>query len=83
MRKELIKPAARSTDPAMGGQQAGQRLGCGPPPCYRSHVSPLAKAWPPVATQNLFVLVALPNIWTNSKVKNIKNKKHFISYAFS
>ena len=31
--------------------------------------SPLAKTGPPVAVQNLFVLVAAPNIWTNSKVK--------------
>jgi len=30
-----------------------------------------AKTGPPVAIQNLFVLVAAPNIWTNSKVKNI------------
>ena len=31
--------------------------------------SPLAKTGPPVAVQTLFVLVAEPNVWTNSKVK--------------
>jgi len=62
----MRQPAARSTDPAVGGQQAassGRHQATG-------HMFATSQdRGPPVAVQNLFVLVAAPNIWTNSKVK--------------
>jgi len=66
MRKELIQPAARSTDPAVGGQQAassGRHQATG-------HMFATSQDWA-ASRITKFVLVAAPNIWTNSKVKNI------------
>jgi len=93
MRKELIQPATRSTDPAVrlgldllaGWVRLGGYAACWPPTWAANRpraaarlraairppviCSPRAKTAPPVAVQNLFVLVAAPNIWTNLKVK--------------
>ena len=70
MRKELLQPAARSTEPAVGGQQvasSGQAVGRLQATDHMFATSQYRAA--AVALQNLFVLVAAPNIWTNSKVK--------------
>jgi len=66
MQKELIQPAARSTDPAVGGQQVARS---GRHQATGHMFAVIAKTGPPVTVQNLLVLVASPNIWTNSKVK--------------
>ena len=76
MRKELIQPTARSTDPAVGGQQAassGRHQATG-------HI--FATSQDRAASRSTkFVVVAAPNMWTNSKVKNILVLRGILSFG--